>query len=1158
MRKKESFAHTMALIILVALIIIPIIATAKPNTPDRTKIGSEPPRHQEHQDRVVGMGKQNTPAISSQPTHLSFWGMNTYFTGLERHFTDEPNTELGETEEDNGIPTLMHLGQAAGVEWGREEISWSNLQRQGGADWWDRDVRKRYDRYIGDMAEAGYGIIGVISTTPPWARVADCEQRILRYADNPTYLPQGQSWCPPAPEHLIGNANNEDFDYFVRNIVERYDGDGDEDAEGSPRIAIWQIGNEPNHWETWAGTPAEYATYLSVGYNAIKAADPTALVATGGLYVLDGQSAQLNDCECHKDGLYFLNEVLQANTDSWQSFDALAIHPYMPDTAPDSTSILSKVSLWGRIQTARDWLTVQTHQRGGAIRPLWISEIGWIIPQATLADAEHEQEQEKDPLARYRIPAEYRNAELTTFTAQTIDEQDQALYMVRAHVIAQALGVSHVNYLQLEDKFDNDYFGFYHPWGGSAIVKTKAEDYAPRLAYPAYVTLKQQLADATYDGLGSLHTYAYTPNAEDNPPACYHMRFKGPDNGWLVDVLWHSTGGSCVAAGEDEVRLPLEPSVQRVERITLYGDEQTLTPHNNAVNVTVGESPVYIRQILPEPTPTPTPLPTATLTPTATPTASPPPMASPTPTITPTPIATPTPPPSDVYEPDDLCSVQTTRHIPNYGIVEDHTFHVPGDVDYVQVEAVTGTTYLIEAQVPPESPADVVLELYPHCPSESASANRYAPFTRGVQVRYQADSDAPFYLKLSNDDTATAGITVTYDVSVRALPQTPYPDTFIIVNGHLQDNDPQQAHHAYSANAFKHLLLDQGYTQDQIYELSADLYYNALNLQQLEEAITTWAAQKTGDNSMLTLYIVGYGGIDATDSSTAHIIVDALQDQTLTPALLDSWLDALEEERPDIRINVILDVPFAGNFITAPDTISKSGRVIITATGDKRSPAWCTEQGTLFSEYFLAALRQGTSLYRAFQEAQWAIQAAHPSQTPWLNDDDDTTAHDSTDGGKAQQRGFGAARTSSSTPLPPSIASVQQTMPVTHGQVIALEAHVYHDEQTDMQQVTAHIYPSSYETPETSGEWLYDTAPITLPLHRSNEGLSLSSNNTSWYGETSESLTPGIYRVVIYAAGGTEDGMRLRARPVALEVDVAEPEQPTQNPHTVFLPLVQS
>lgn len=1137
MRKKESFAHTTALIILGLLIVISIVTTAKPNTPQRT-----------------------THAASSQPAHLSFWGMNTYFTGLERHFTDEPNTEIGETEEDNGIPTLMHLGQAAGVEWGREEISWSNLQRQGGADWWDRDVRKRYDRYLGDMAEAGYGIIGVISTTPPWARVADCEQRILRYADNPTYLPQGQSWCPPAPEHLIGNANNEDFDYFVRNIVERYDGDGEDDAEGSPRIAIWQIGNEPNHWETWAGTPAEYANYLTVGYNAIKAADPTALVATGGLYILDGQSAQLNDCKCHKDGLYFLNEVLQANPNSWQSFDALAIHPYMPDTAPDSPTILSKVSLWGRIQTAQEWLTAQTQQRGGAIRPLWISEIGWIIPQTTLAEAQHEQEherekekeKEKDPLARYRIPTEYRTAALTTFTAQTIDEQDQAIYMVRAHVIAQALGVPHVNYLQLEDKFDGDYFEFYHPWGGSAIVKTKAEDYAPRLAYPAYATLKQQLADATYDGLGSLHTYAYTPNAEDNPPACYHMRFKGPDNHWHVDVLWHSTGGSCIAAGEDEVRLPLDPSVQRVEHITLYGNEQTLTPQNNAVNVTVGDAPIYIRQILPEPTPTPTPLPTATITPTTTPTASP------TPTITPTPTATPIPPPSDAYEPDDTCSAEHTRTIPNYGIVEDHTFHVTGDVDYVQVEAITGTTYLIEAQVPPESPADVVLELYPTCPNESPSVKRYSPFTRGVQIRHRADSDAPFYLKLSNDDAATAGITVTYDVSVRALPQTLYPDTFIIVNGHLQNDDPLQTHHTYSANAFKHLLLDQGYTQDQIYELSADLYYNALNLQQLEEAITTWAAHKTGENSMLTLYIVGYGGIEADDSSTANILVDATQNQTLTPALLNSWLDALEEERPDIRINVILDAPFAGNFITAPNTISKSGRVIITATGDEHSPAWRTEQGTLFSAYFLASLQQGTSIYRAFQEAQWAIQAAHPSQTPWLNDDDDTTPQDSTDGGKAQQRGFGTARTNGTIPLPPSIAYVQQTTPVMQGQVIALEAHVYHDEQTDIQHVTAHIYPSSYEHPKAGGAWLYDTAPITLTLHRSNEGLSLGSDNASWYGETHESLALGTYRAVVYAEGETEDGMRLHARPVALAVDVVEPEQPTQSPQKVFLPLVQS
>src|SRR4051794_29194473 len=68
---------------------------------------------------------QPLPAAPSQPTQLGFWGMNTYFTGLERISRDG----------DDGVAALIGLGRSAGVSWAREELSWGNLERRGKGQW---------------------------------------------------------------------------------------------------------------------------------------------------------------------------------------------------------------------------------------------------------------------------------------------------------------------------------------------------------------------------------------------------------------------------------------------------------------------------------------------------------------------------------------------------------------------------------------------------------------------------------------------------------------------------------------------------------------------------------------------------------------------------------------------------------------------------------------------------------------------------------------------------------------------------------------------------------------------------------------------------------------------------------------------------------------
>lgn len=509
---------------------------------------------------------QTQSAMQTQPAALGFFGMNTYLTGLERINNDG----------DDGIAALASLGRAAGVGWAREELSWGNLERRDKGRWdWDY-----FDRRLRQLAEQGYGIVGMLLTTPKWARVADCQARITRYAS--AGVVTQDYWCPP--------ANPQDFADYVYATVERYDGDGYADAPGSPRIAAWQIWNEPNAWETWPGTPAEYGTLLRAGYAAAKAADARAIVATGGLYVLDGSWA---DNIGHSDGLRFLDQALVAVPSAWNAFDALAIHPYMPDVAPDQPGLLTRVSLWGRITTARDWLTTRTQVYGGAPRPLWISEVGWstctesqpdcYALQGSSAPAEAP---DLPPLAPdYHLVAHLLPHLAATLIGKT--EAQQADYMIRTHAIALTLGVQHLSYFQLEDKFDGNQNNF---WEEASILETKERGYRAKLAYQAYTILTQQLAGAVALGPGAAHTFQYNPNEQRHTVERYHLRFRRYDN-VLVDVLWRNSGSQ-------EVDLALEPG-RSATLVTRDGAARALAAEHNSVRFGVSEQPVYLNQALP-------------------------------------------------------------------------------------------------------------------------------------------------------------------------------------------------------------------------------------------------------------------------------------------------------------------------------------------------------------------------------------------------------------------------------------------------------------------------------------------------------------------------------------------------------------------------------
>jgi hypothetical protein len=162
-----------------------------------------------------------------------------------------------------------------------------------------------------------------------------------------------------------------DFAEFVQALVERYDGDGYLDAPGSPVVKHWEFVNEPDkNNESWGEYSAEYVAALQVFYEAVKAADPGAQVALGGLAYdwFEWQGGPFNSA--------FLDEVLAAGGGDY--FDIMNFHIYplfAPNWDSNGTGLMEKTAV------IRNKLATY-----GLDKPIIITEAGWYNDLASSDD----------------------------------------------------------------------------------------------------------------------------------------------------------------------------------------------------------------------------------------------------------------------------------------------------------------------------------------------------------------------------------------------------------------------------------------------------------------------------------------------------------------------------------------------------------------------------------------------------------------------------------------------------------------------------------------------------------------------------------------------------------------------------------------------------
>jgi hypothetical protein len=219
--------------------------------------------------------------------------------------------------------------QQAGIKWGRQDFTWSRIEREPSKYDWEP-----YDRLIEACRRHGILLFGNLAYGP-------------KFHD------------PRTPDGVAAYAA------FAAAAASHFQG----------KVDHWQIWNEPNGG-FWKGTPEQYAALLAAAGKAIHTANSKAKVLG------------LNMAFC--DLLWAEKVMKQVPGDS---FDVACFHPYRPPSAPEDRFDWWEqdqyVKSWHRHDLTPDYPMVhksfleQTEElvkvmeQHGPAKPIWITEICW-------------------------------------------------------------------------------------------------------------------------------------------------------------------------------------------------------------------------------------------------------------------------------------------------------------------------------------------------------------------------------------------------------------------------------------------------------------------------------------------------------------------------------------------------------------------------------------------------------------------------------------------------------------------------------------------------------------------------------------------------------------------------------------------------------------
>ncbi len=194
----------------------------------------------------------------------------------------------------------MLMVKDMGFRWIKQGFGWRDIELEKGKFDWEKT-----DHIVQKIVEyQGLRLIARVDHQPEWAR-------------------DGCSMQGP-PSDL------QDYADFLTAVATRYKG----------QIAAYQIWNEPNLAREWcdqAPSPAAYAEMLQVAYQAVKAADPNALVISSGLSPTGTAPPEAMPDDTYLDALY---QAMGGSSAGY--FDLLGVHApgyaAPPETSPEEAA----------------------------------------------------------------------------------------------------------------------------------------------------------------------------------------------------------------------------------------------------------------------------------------------------------------------------------------------------------------------------------------------------------------------------------------------------------------------------------------------------------------------------------------------------------------------------------------------------------------------------------------------------------------------------------------------------------------------------------------------------------------------------------------------------------------------------------------------------
>lgn len=262
----------------------------------------------------------------------------------------------------------LQLIDEMGFGWVKQNFAWRDIEtnEKGEHDWWKADT------IVQQVEDAGLNLLVRLDHQPFWAQED-----------------------PDSPLNNASPADLQDFADFCGEVAGRYAG----------RIAAYQVWNEPNLTREWGNErpdPGGYTELLRVCYEAIKRADPQAIVISAGL-APTGQTLPVAIPDTD-----FLQGMYDAGAADY--FDVLGVnapgYAAPPEMSPEEAAErwTHRSFTFRRVEDMRDVMVANGDEK----KQVAILEMGWTLDEVNESYAWH-----------------------------AVDAQTQADYLVRAYEYAR-------------------------------------------------------------------------------------------------------------------------------------------------------------------------------------------------------------------------------------------------------------------------------------------------------------------------------------------------------------------------------------------------------------------------------------------------------------------------------------------------------------------------------------------------------------------------------------------------------------------------------------------------------------------------------------------------------------------------------------------------